>query len=360
MKKRGLLSKILIVIVAIVLAFLAIGIVNPQLFLILVNILCLLIFAVTLIFIILGILTFVGLKKEASRVIDMILEGSITFIELVDFVKDLVIAFRAMVIDTMLMIIPYMSYALAILIYVVVIFCFKLIGLNNDVTVATIILSFTITFIAGLMTLPRGHAVTINYKHPRLADVMKSFKKRFIDAFEVVILILFLTVDSTHLIFLPEELQVPINASLGEYDLMVRGIHLTDHFTVTMNTIILVVALELLRRTIRVVAVAKHYYHNPKLIHREYEFERPKEAELIKGVLRNTVNDSKDNFLMFAAFTVFITFVFLFFPRLKLIALISASVAGLILDIFYTQRLVLAEKDDLLSRVFKKIVRSKA
>ncbi len=359
MKKRGLLSKILMFIVAVVGVFVLIGVTNPQLFLILINILWLLIFAVTVVFIILGVLTFVGLKKEASRIIDLILEGSITFIELMDFVKDLVIAFRALVIDTLLMIIPYMSYALALLIYVVVIFGYKVIGLEHDVTNATIVLSFTITFIAGLMTLPKAHMPTINYKHPRLADVMKSFKKRFIDAFEVVIFILFLTVDSTHLYFLPKELQVPINANLGEYDLMVRGINVTDHFTITVNTIILVVALELLRRIIRVVAVAKYYYHNPKLIDKEYEFHRPKEVELIKGVLRNTVTDSKDNFLMFAAFTVFITFVFLFFPRLKLIALISASAAGVVLDIFYTQRLALSEKDDLISRLFKKIVRSK-
>ena len=74
--------------------------------------------------------------------------------------------------------------------------------------------------------------------------------------------------------------------------------------------------------------------------------------------MKKTVLVSKDDFLKFSAFTVFIIFVFLFFPRLKLLALISASVSGLIMDLAFTRRLTEEFKsEDIMSRIFQRLSR---
>lgn len=356
MKKNSALSKAVMGLSIFLGVFILTAIFNFKLFLILVNVLWLTIFTLTVIFIVLGILTFLGRKKEANQIIDMFLEGSLTLIDIGNFIRETIKTFLELVVDFLMLVIPNLSYILAGALFVLILLIYKVVGVNNDVTIMTVSLAFGLTIVSGLLTLPKPQTNDIAKKPTKMALTMASFKRKFVDSFEVVIFVLFLTIDSTHLFFLPKELNVPIEAHLWGYDLMIRGIDVLHAFSFTVLLILLGIAIELFRQAIRLIAVAVNFYRNPKYI--PFDPSDPKNVgeSLLKKVVIKTVQVSKDDFLMFAAFTVFITFVFLLFPRLKLIALISASLAGLILDLAFRQRLVSQEKEDLLNRVFQKVV----
>lgn len=354
MRKRKLLTDIMIGLAMFVGGFAILAIVNFQAFLVIVNILWLTIFLITLIFIVLGVLTFLGRKEEASKIIDMVLEGSITLIDIVDFIKDIINTFVEIVTDFLMLLIPQLAYLFAVTIYLLVLVGYKFIGARMDVTVPTILLAFGITIISGLLTLPKAGARP--KPDTKLRRAIKKFRSRFVDSFEVVIFILFLTIDSTHLFFLPPQFNIPLEAEIGNYDLMVRGFDIMHDFEITVQIIVFALALELLRQIIKLMAVALNFYRNPTLISHTFDARKMRTSAIVKAVLNKTVQVSKDDFLMFASFTVFITAVFLLFPRLKLVALISASLAALLLDLIFRQRLVIEQKEDLLSRTFQRLV----
>lgn len=355
MKTKSLLQKVLIIGLAIVGILLLLLLINPHVFLIVINVIWMLVFVVTLLFVLVGVLTFIGRKDEASRIIDLFVEGSITFIDIAKFFKDLWSTFKQILVETAAILIPKMSYGVAVVIYLAIISFYKLIGIYVDVTIPTIILTFVITALAAIITLPRFQA-SMELEKGKLGNAFDEFKNKLIDSFEVVIFILFLTIDATYLFFLPKNLNVPIHAEIGNYDLMIRSIASSDHLLLTINLIIIGVALELIRKIFKLTVIGTKYYKNPNLISENYE--PMGSADLLKRTIRKTMAESKEEFLSFAAFTVFITFVFLFFPRLKLLALIAASFTGLVFDILFTERFTTQGRDDLLARLFRRISRS--
>jgi len=331
---------------------------NPILFTNVINILWFLVIFATFIFILLGILTFIGWKKQAEQIIDLFLEGSLTLIDVVNFVREVIRHILRTIINFILSLIPYISFIIAGSIYLLVLMFFKLIGKYFDVTITTVVLTFIITIVGGLLTLPKDKLIKLWPPQKKLEIAMAKFRKNFIDAFEVVILLLFLTIDNASLFFLPEELNIPVKAVIGSYDLMVRSFMVTDHFAITLRIIIIAISLELLRRMIRIAAEARRLYNNPYLLAESNENNSSERSDKLKTVMKKTVLVSKDDFLKFSAFTVFIIFVFLFFPRLKLLALISASVSGLIMDLAFTRRLTEEFKsEDIMSRIFQRLSR---
>jgi len=317
-----------------------------------------LIIFVTIVFSLLGILTFIGRKKRAEQIIDLFLEGSLTLIDIINFIRETTISFFGNIGNVLISLIPYLSFIIAGAIYLLILMFFKFIGKYYDVTITTVVLSFLISIVGGYLTLPKNRKIKLWPPPTKVEIVMVKFKKNFTDAFEAVILLLFLTIDSTSLYFLPNELNIPVRAAIGNYDLMVRSFMFTDHLTITIRIIVIAASLELLRRLIRIAAEARHFYDNPHLISENENDTFGTLSEKLKAVMRKTVSVSKDDFLIFAAFTVFITFVFLFFPRLKLLALISASVAGLIMDLAFTIRLTEQNKaEDIMSRIFQKLAK---
>lgn len=354
---KPILNKFIIGLISIAIILLLILIVNPQLFLLILNIIWLIVFATTVLFIVVGVLTFLGRKKEASKIVDLFVEGSITFIDLAKFIKDLWTTFKSILIETAALIIPKTSLIIAILIYLFIIVLYKYLGSFMDVTIPTILLTIVVTSIAAVVTLPRFASTNLS-ESSRISRAIAKLKANLIDYFEVVVFILFITIDATYLYFLPKNLNIPIEAAIGDYDLMIRSIASTDHLMLTINLIIIGIAIELVRNIIRLSITGKYYYNNPELIDSEYI--PTGKANLLKLTVRKTMFESKEEFLSLAAFTVFITFVFLFFPRLKLIALIAASLTGLVFDLIFKERSTSKNKEDLLARVFKKISRNKS
>ena len=332
------------------------GIIHPRVFYIVANILWTIGFTLSILFVIVGILTILGRKKEAGAVIDLALEGSLTAIRIIEFLKELKETFIEISKRVILIAIPYFSYIIAAITYLIVIILYKAYGTNNDVLVMTIAVTIVLTFLAGLMNLPKKDDNKM-FKSAFLNKVTKSFTRHFIDGFEVALLVLFLTIDSTDLFFLPDALNVPISAQFGNYDFMQRGFS-TYQIDVTLKLVMIGLLLEFIRNVLRLVAEAKYYYRFPQKYFGDTKFET--KTELLKATIKKTISESKDEIMRFTAFTSLMIFAFLFFPRLKLVALIFASLTNLLLDIIFSKRLTYRKQEDLLSRLFNKIFRIKS
>jgi hypothetical protein len=360
MTKNRLLKKAITGLFGFIVLMILLAIFKTNWFFAIINIFWFLIFVSALTVIVLGTLTFIGKKQEAKSIINMFLQGSMTAIDLVNFLSLLWKTFVQTAKEAFLFILPYFGIIFAGLIYIVIIYIFKFIGKYFDATVPTILLTVFVTFVAGLLTLRRSTERTLRFSI-ELRESLSRLKRTFIDSFEVIIFLLFLTIDSTSLFFLPDELNIPVRAKLGSYDLMVPSFVVTDHFGTTLKIIAIVVMLELLRRLLRLAAIFRKYYVQAgAVIDANVDAEQHKERELnpitMKQALKQTVAEVSDDFLMFATFTLFTVLVFIAFPRLKLLTLITASASALLLDLLFRSRLTAQSTDDLLSRIFRKIL----
>lgn len=327
----------------------------PHVFLVLLNVFWLLLTIITISFLVLGTLTIMGKRQEAGKIIDLVLKGSITLIDITSFIKSLVEEFKKIVRRVVIFAIPYLSFIVAFVLYLVILYGYKYIGKTNDVFIPTLFLSIGLTLILGILNRPKK---TQEQSITWIQEALKLFNRSFIDSLEIFIFILFLTIDNTKLFFLPKDLNVSLHAKVGTYDLMTRSIVFTDHAKTTFILIGAGILLELIRNILRLLVTTIIYYKNPdKFIPESKGYGR---AGLFKGALKKTVAEAKDEILYFSAFTTFMMIVFLVFPRLKLIALIGVSAGNLIIDIMFPQRLTIKkpkEQEDIISRTFDKIFR---
>ena len=331
-----------------ILTFIYLGVVGSPIFLFVVNLLWLLLFTAFVAFVAVGALTFFGKKDEASQLIDLFTEGSLTVVDIMKFLKELANLFVNYLIELIFTIIPYISYFVGVLTYIAILLLYKNIGRHYDVAGVTILLSVSVTLVVGLLSLSGRNSESRSL----LGDILKKFKRYYIDAFEVMIFVLFLTIDRTDLFFLPKELNVELKAMIGTYNLMTPSFVFTDHISITVTLIALGVILELARRLLRIINSAVEYYkEEDNKIPRQFDTK----GDLIKNSIRVAVGENKDDILKFTAFTTFMMAAFLFFPRLKLVALIAASGTSLLLDILIRRRIKANSEEDLLSRTFNKV-----
>lgn len=347
-KMYKFLSTVLIILAI----FLAATLLFPVQVSIILNTLWIALIALVIIFFSLGFLVILGMKKEASRILDILLEGSLTIVDFVHFVKEVWRRFIALLKDFLVFAAPIFAYICGFIIYVLVMLLYKNVGRRYDVTAMTIILSFFMVLIFGFIAKP--DKVVREIKTWR--DSFKvRFKLGFIDGLEVVLFVFFLTMDSTNLFFLPAELNVQLHARLGVYDLMVRGIEYKDHFRFTLNVVTIAIGLEILRNAIRIVVLSRDHYRKLLLI--TYENAKPGFVALVKNALRITFKESRDDLIKFITYTTVLVLVFLLFPKLKLITLVVAGIANLILDLLITDRMKIRKNVDLISRLLGKIFR---
>jgi len=74
-------------------------------------------------------------------------------------------------------------------------------------------------------------------------------------------------------------------------------------------------------------------------------------AAQIKWALRQSFEVHKDDVIRFITYTTFIVFVFLAFPRLKLLAMAVASLTALVMDLAMQDRLVIKRGNDLFTKI---------
>jgi hypothetical protein len=331
--------------------FIAFGILFPSAAAVILNIIWVTLFAVVITFLTLGILVVVGLREEVSNILDILLEGSLTVIDAIDLLKKAWTKLKELIREFVVFAAPVLAYIVAFIIYITGLVIYKKIGGTYDITGFTVLV--TIFMIAGVGYLNRPTRVPTKLKWEWLNTSLAKFHRSFTDGLEVVLFIFFLTMDSTNLFFLPKNLNHPLDAKIGFYDLMKRGFDLTDNTQVTITLIIITIVVEIVRNVLRVIAMARKYS-------REIAENTSPEKMMstrsirIKDSIRKSFADAKDELTKFIAFNTVLLIVFLLFPRLKLLTLAVASLTGFALDFILSGRMTIKEGEDLISRVLSK------
>lgn len=344
---------LLATLIVIVGLFIGAGILFPTTVSIVLNILWIVLVTFVVIFFVLGILVIVGMRKEAGKVLDAFLEGSLKIIDFLELVRSLWHRFIQLVKDFLLFAAPFFSYVLSLILYILLIVIYKSVGrgqngVPQDVTILTIVLTMGSLIAFGIISKPREEFEELIWKK----QFAKKLRAGFIDAFEVILFLFFLTMDSTNLFFLPKELNVPLIAQWGDYDLMVRGYVYTDHTKITMNLILITILVEVVRNFLRIFSVARRYYL--EYTQNMMTDENKSVMIIIKNSIRKSFGDAKDDLIKFITLNTVLLAVFLLFPRLKLLTLTVASCTNLMMDLFIRARLYSKKGTDLISRSITK------
>lgn len=318
----------------------------PDFFNIIWSVLWFLLLSIVIIFIGIGALVVFGLRNEAHSVLDLLLEGSLTLLDFTTFIRKVIAKFTEKLKEFLMFIAPGIAYIQGFIAYLLLLLLYKYVGIENDVTLLTAILTVSLIAIVGTMTAPKTkvvEAVTWNQKFN------KKIKDNFSDALEVVIFIFFLTMDSTNLFFLPDQLNIPLHAEIGNYDLMIRGFS-TDSGRITLTIIIIAIFTEIVRNTLRIVLTAIRYYKEALA---QIDVIEPR-METLKDSIRKSFNQGRDEIIKFITFTTVLVAVFMLFPRLKIFSMAIASITTLFLDLAIPRRMTAERGNDLISRLLTK------
>lgn len=328
----------------------ALNILFPRAVAIVLNIVWILLLLAVIIFIALGILVVLGLRREAQRILEILLEGSLSFLEFWEFLKLLYRRFVEILKEFLLYAAPIFAYVLTLLIYVLLIVIYKTLGKTYDVTLFTIVLTVVLMVVVGVLSRPKQKPKDLTVWKNKFGD---AFKHGFVDGFEVMLFIFFLTMDNSNLFFLPENLNIPLRAQWGNYDLMRKSFVLDAHLKTTINLIMLSIVVDIFRNCMRLVAMARlHYSRDIPLLETELKYRK---VDRIKIAIRKAFGDAKDDLVRFITFTTVLFAVFMLFPRLKLLALAVSSLTALVLDLIMRDRLVMTKGNDLISRLLAKV-----
>lgn len=343
------------VIVALILILIFTALFFPDIFLVIINILWILLFGVVIIFLVMGILVLFGLKKQVKDLLTILLEGSLSILDVIAFVDMLIQRFIKLIKDFILFITPIFSFAVAAALYVFLLIIYKSVGKTQEVTFLTIVITAGLVLFSGFLTRPRiaKPVVAITWK----MQVGKRFGEVFRDALEVIILVFFITMDAPFLFFLPAQYNnVQLRATFNGTNMMERGITFDDGFRATLTLIIFAITIEIIRNVLKILVQGFKFYREGKQILEKKQIQYNKMA-VFKLAMQHSFRTSADDFIKFISYTTFIIFVFILFPRLKLLSLVVASSTSFVLDLLITARIKFSQSTDLLSRIIVKVFR---
>ena len=299
----------------------------------------------TTLFIFLSILVFVGLRDQAVEIIKRVIDGSLTSIDIYEALKRFSRNALKKLKNLLKNLAPLYAFIINVYLYFLLIFLFKYVGSIFDVTIFTVVLTFLLVIATAFLTRPGNRKDFDSFKD--------SFLANFTDFFEITLFVFFLTIDSEKLFFLPKNLNTELVARIGDYDLMVRGINIYDNFNTTINIILFILIIEIARNALGFYLIARKYAE---------ELEKSK-TKLDESILKLSIKQSLymniDDIVKFITYITFVVFVFLFFPRLKLLAMAVASFGALVADFLFSDRLTATteKKQDLLGKILARLFR---
>jgi hypothetical protein len=310
--------------------------------------------SVAIIFIAMGIMAILGMKKEVAKLMEIFMEGSFSVMDLIDFIKQVVRLFMEKVKEALLNLAPLFSYILAISLYLGTLYLYKLVGKSYDVTALTIVISISGVALLSFLNLPnRGDLTKTGWRY----EFGRRVGKAFINSFEVVLFVFFLTMDSTRLIYVPPDLNVPLHANVLGYDLMERGFKLNDAKT-TLIIIAVAIVTEVIRNLLKIAYSSRKYYVNWLESEPQNNSTERQKYQNVKKAIRLTFADFKDDLVRFVSFTTVLIIVFITFPRLKLMSMAIASLTLLMFDLVFPARLSVRSRNrDLISVILEKTLR---
>jgi hypothetical protein len=318
------------------------------------NILWFISLSVAVMFIAMGIMAILGMKKEVGQLLEIFVEGSFSVMDLIDFIKQVFKLFVEKVKEALLNLAPLFSYILAISLYVGTLYLYKLVGKSFDVTALTIFISVMGVGLLSYINLPGNNNLT---KSGWTAEFGKKVNKAFINSFEIVLFVFFLTMDSTQLFYVPPDLNVPLKAQIGNYDLMLRGFKLNDAKT-TLVIIASAIIIEVVRNVLKIIYSSRKYYTSWLETEPQNNTTDRQRYQNIKRSVRLAFAESKDDLVRFISFTTALIIVFIMFPRLKLLSMATASMTLLTFDLIFPTRLLNKTRNrDLITIILEKTLK---
>ncbi len=328
-----------------------VAIVDYRLLLAILSFLWTIVVILVIIFFILGVFILIGLRNEVGEILGMLFDGSLKMINLAGELKKLYDRFIAVVQNMTLRLIPLVAVFITVVVYYILIYLYKYVGKTSDVTILTVTLTILLVVGVGLLTVQKRDSLEELTFWQRAG---RKFTSYFRDTSEIMMFIFFMTMDSTHLFFLPASLNIPIHAHIFSFDLMEKGIDFAKSPLFMLNLIVLTVFVEMIRKSLRIALEAKRFYRaNAHLVTDEKGNDV---VALLKFSLKGALDSYMDEIIKFVAFTTLLVIVFIFFPRLKLFAMVVASVTMFVMDILIPARLYQdTTQDDLISRIIVKV-----
>lgn len=307
-----------------------------------------------ILFMAMGIMAILGMKKEVGKILEIFLESSFSVMDLIDLIRQIAKLFIEKVKESLLTLAPLFSYIIATSLYLTTLYLYKLVGKNFDVTILTILLTILGVGLLGVLNLPNKFALTkTTWRH----QFIKKVNTTFVDALEVVLFVFFLTMDSTNLFYVPGNLNVPLRAEFLGYNLMERGLTM-DGIKITIILITISIIAETTRNALKIIYSSRKYYLSWLETEPQNNLTDKQKYQNIKKAVRLAFVDFKDELIRFLAFTTALIIVFLTLPRLKLLSMATASVTSWVLDLIYPSRLsVRAQNRDLVSRMLAKLLK---
>lgn len=328
----------------VLLSILTYFLINP-LFMFVYQILRVTLIGLTALFIFLSILVFVGLRDQAVEIIKRVIDGSLTSIDIYEAIKRFSRNVWKKLKNLLKNLAPLYAFLINVYLYFLLIFLFKFVGSIFDVTLFTVLLTFVLVISTAFLTRPGNRKDFDSFKD--------SFLANFTDFFEITLFIFFLTIDAEKLFFLPDSLNTELVSKIGDYDLMVRGINVYDNFNTTINIILFILIIEIARNALGFYLIAKKYAAEME------KSEIKSDESILKLSIKQSLYKNIDDIVKFITYITFVVFVFLFFPRLKLLAMAVASLGALVADFLFSDRLTATteKKQDLLGKILARLFR---
>jgi hypothetical protein len=313
-------------------------------------------FGTFFLFIMLGVFVVFGFREQAKTLLQIVFEGGVKYIDIAQFFSDLWDEVIRLVQDFVLFISPAIAIMLSMIFYYVVMYVFRYMATLGDVTVFTVIMTIVLASItAGLSLGDFGQGEEDSYSFR--SQFAFRFGRVFVDSIEIVVAIIFLTIDLPKPFFLPESLHGEVRAEALGIDLMERGIA-PDGFATTLRIAGLGVLIEIIRKIYRIGAsmVIRYKQLKKQVEEQDGSIETADDMfELLRRASRIAFKDNLDDLTKFLGFTTVLVAVFFFFPRLKLLSLLVFNASNLVWDIIFPKRTVKPPRsEDLFSRLIAK------
>lgn len=334
-----------------------IGLIYPSTFTAILNFLGVLVLIIFVAFILLGIFVLLGLRKQVKDIFSLIFEGSVRYIDFAHALSTLWDAFIKLLKEVIIAVSPVFAIAIAIAIYYGIMYLFHTVALQYDIALLTIGITILMACTNAILGIYRTKTIDEKSFAGRFS---KAFTRTFIDAVEVVTMVLFLTIDLKNPFFLPAKLRSEMHAELFGFDLMKRGIT-ADGLRTTLLIAGGAILIEIIRKIYRIVMTGIFQYRALRNAIHEGKSEldpRTNSFIILREATRVAFKDNLDDLTKFVGFTTILTIAFFFFPRLKLVSLLFFNLTSLTWDLLYPKRIMVKAKyDDLVSRVIAKVFR---
>lgn len=346
-------SAIIILILLLVLVGGVLAFTSPATFSAVISAFWMIIFCTVALFLVLGILIMVGLKEQVKQILDIFIEGTLSIVDIMNFLKMAVTFVVDVIKQVVYFLIPVFAYLIGAVVYFALLYAYKWVGKQFDVTLFTIFLAALLVVITGLLNRRSKDEGSLDLTWGRKLQL--RFKDFIGDALEVVLFVFFLTMDSTKLFFLPSDLNVEIHSAVAlnaneTYNFMVRGWSFDSMLRTTLTLVMAAVGIEIARFALRIVAAGYEFYKEINAYIGETN-QKMTGSDQVKWALRQSFEVHKDDVIRFITYTTFIIIVFLFFPRLKILAMAVASLTMVIMDLLMRDRLVIKKGNDLFSKL---------